>query len=268
MVARSALCVVLAALLWGCATSPLGRSQLVLVSDAQMDQMGVQAFEQLKAQQKVSTDARENRYVVCVAKAILTALPAGQGGGAWEVRVFDDDSANAFALPGQKIGVHTGLLSVAKNQHQLATVIGHEIAHVLARHSAERVSAEIAKQGGAQIASGLLGAAGDPSSPLHGAALQALGIGANLGSLAYGRTHESEADLYGLDLMARAGFDPRESVPLWRNMDAANQGNRPPEFLSTHPSPDTRIGDLSRRIPSVLPMMQRARAAGRNPRCG
>ncbi|MEM7412636.1 MAG: M48 family metallopeptidase [Myxococcota bacterium] len=251
-----------------CATSPLGRSQLMLVSDAQMDQMGVQAFEQLKAEQKVSTDPAQNRYVVCVARAILTALPAGQGQGAWEVRVFDDDSANAFALPGKKIGVHTGLLKVARNQHQLATVIGHEVAHVLGRHSGERVSAEMLKQGIAQGASTLVGAAGDPSSPLHGAAMQALGIGVNLGGLAYGRGHESEADEYGLRLMAEAGFDPRESVPLWRNMDAANQGQRPPEFLSTHPSPETRIADLSRQIPKELPKMQRARASGRNPRCG
>jgi predicted Zn-dependent protease len=98
--------------------------------------------------------------------------------------------------------------------------------------------------------------------------MQALGVGAGLGTMAYGRQQESEADLYGLDLMARAGFDPRASVPLWQNMAAASGGDRPPEFLSTHPNPETRIADLQRRIPQSLPVMEQARAAGRRPRCG
>ena len=116
------------------------------------------------------------------------------------------------------------------------------------------------------ILQAVLGGAGDPSRPSHGLALQALGLTADLGVLKYSRTHESEADLYGLDLMARAGFDPRASVPLWRNMATAG-GGRPPEFLSTHPSPETRIEDLEARIPQVLPVMERARAQGRRPRC-
>jgi len=250
-------------LLVGCATSPLGRSQLILVDDAQMDQMGVQAFEQLKSEGKVSGDSRKNGYVTCVAKAITNQLPE-EFGGYWEVRVFDDDTANAFALPGKKIGVHTGLLKVAKNQDQLATVIGHEVAHVLARHGAERMSAQMAAQGilsGAELAL-------DPSSSTSGLVLQGLGLGAGVGTMAYGRSHESEADLYGLDLMARAGFDPRQSVPLWENMAAAAGGERPPEFLSTHPHPETRIGDLQNRLGQVLPLMEQARAAGRRPRCG
>jgi predicted Zn-dependent protease len=253
--------------LTACATSPLGRSQLILVDDAQMDQMGVQAFEQLKSEGKVSGDSRKNAYVTCVAMAITNQLPA-EFAGNWEVLVFDDDSANAFALPGKKIGVHTGLLEVATNQDQLATVIGHEVAHVLARHGAERVSNQMAAQGGVEIAGALLGATGDPSSPLHGIAMQALGVGAGLGVMAYSRSHESEADLYGLDLMARAGFDPRQSVPLWQNMAAAAGGERPPEFLSTHPSPETRIGDLQGRMVQAVPLSEQARAAGRRPRCG
>lgn len=251
----------------GCETSPLGRSQLILVNDAQMDQMGAQAFEQLKSEGKISNDSPLNAYVTCVSKAITEQLPA-EFAGNWEVRVFADDTANAFALPGKKIGVHSGLLKVAKNQDQLATVIGHEVAHVLARHGAERVSNQIAAQGGVQIAGAVLGASGDPSSPLHGIAMQALGVGAGLGTMAYGRSHESEADLYGLDLMAKAGFDPRESIPLWENMAAAAGGSRPPEFLSTHPNPETRIGDLRKRMGQAVPLMEQARAAGRRPRCG
>ena len=250
-----------------CTTSPLGRSQLMLVGDAQMEEMGVQAFEQLKTEQKVSGDSAKNTYVSCVARAITGVLTAQESAGPWEVRVFEDETANAFALPGRKIGVHTGLLSVAKNQDQLATVIGHEVAHVVARHSAERVSDTIALQGGAQLAGAVLGAAGDPSSPLHGVALAALGLTAQGVVLKFSRTHESEADMLGLDVMARAGFDPRQSVPLWQNMDAAAKGARPPEFLSTHPSPATRIKDLQARIPQTLPLAEQAHAQGRKPRC-
>jgi len=255
------------ALVFACATSPLGRKQLILVDDAQMSQMGAQAFEQLKSEGKISSDSATNAYVSCTARAITAQLP-GEMAGDWEVRVFEDDSANAFALPGNKIGVHTGLLPVTKNQDQLATVIGHEVGHVLARHGAERVSNQMVAQGGVEIAGAILGATGDPSSPLHGIAMEALGVGAGLGTMAYGRKQESEADLYGLELMARAGFDPRQSVPLWENMAAAAGGDRPPEILSTHPAPENRIRDLQARIPEVLPLMEQARAAGRRPRCG
>ncbi len=251
----------------GCATSPLGRSQLMLVGEAEMDKMGVEAFETLKKEGKVSSDPQANAYVSCVANAITGAMPQESGGGPWEVRVFQDDSANAFALPGRKIGVHTGLLQVAKNQDQLATVIGHEVGHVIARHSAERVSDQIAMEGGAQVAGALLGAAGDPASPLNGVAMAALGIGAQGVVLKFSRTHESEADLIGLDRMAAAGFDPRASVPLWQNMEAASKGARPPEFLSTHPSPATRIRDLEKRIPQALPIFEQAQKQGRSPRC-
>jgi predicted Zn-dependent protease len=252
-----------------CATSPLGRSQLMLVSDAEMDKMGVEAFEQLKSQGKVSGEPQSNAYVTCVANAITAALDPKDvpGSGPWEVRVFQDDTANAFALPGRKIGVHTGLLRVAKNQDQLATVLGHEVGHVLARHGAERVSDQIAVQGGAQVAGALLGAAGNPSSPLNALALGALGLGAQGVVLKFSRTHESEADLLGLDVMAKAGFDPRESVALWQNMEAASKGDRPPEFLSTHPSPETRIKDLQERIPQTLKLAEQAHAQGRHPHC-
>ena len=257
---RAALMAGLLGALVACATSPLGRRQLMLVSEGELEQMGVAAFEQLKSEGKISGDRRANAYVACVADAIVGALTPAQGGGRpWELQVFDDDSANAFALPGRKIGVHTGLLDVAANQHQLATVIGHEIAHVLANHSGERVSSQMAAQGVAAI----VAAAGDPTSPLNAIAQGALGLGV----MKYSRTHESEADLFGLDLMARAGFDPRQSVPLWENMARASEGQRPPEFLSTHPAPETRIRDLEARIPKALPIAQQAWAAGRRPDC-
>jgi len=252
----------------GCQTSPLGRSQLMLVGDAEMEKMGVEAFEQLKSEGKVSSDAQANAYVTCVANAITGALPAkdATGSGPWEVRVFQDDTANAFALPGRKIGVHTGLLKVAKNQHQLATVIGHEVGHVIAKHGAERVSDQFATQIAAQGAGAVLGAVTSPTT--QGLAMAALGVGAQGVVLKFSRTQESEADLIGLDRMAAAGFDPRESVPLWKNMEAASQGARPPEFLSTHPNPATRIQDLQKRIPDAQPIADQAHKQGRNPHCG
>jgi predicted Zn-dependent protease len=254
----------------GCATSPLGRSQLMLVGDSEMDKLGVQAFEQLKGQSQVSGDPQANAYVTCVAHAVISAIdPKDIPGepGPWEVRVFQDETANAFALPGRKIGVHTGLLAVAKNQDQLATVIGHEVGHVLARHGAERVSDQYATQIAASGVGVVLGALGDPSSPTHGLAMAALGVGAQGVVLKFSRTQESEADAIGLDRMARAGFDPRESVALWQNMEAAAKGSRPPEFLSTHPSPSTRIQDLQQRIPEAIPLSEQAHAQGRHPRC-
>lgn len=155
--------------------------------------------------------------------------------------VFQEDSANAFALPGGKIGVHTGLLKVADNQSQLAAVIGHEIGHVQAQHSNERMSLQYATQSGMQ----LLGALAGQDSAAKQGIMAALGVGAEYGlALPFSRKHEAEADIIGLQLMAQAGFDPRESVGLWQNMAAANGGNEPPEFMSTHPSNSTRIEGL------------------------
>jgi predicted Zn-dependent protease len=257
--------IIALAALAACATSPLGRTQMMLVGDAEMNQMGAEAFEQIKQEQKISSDSATNAYVTCVANAITNSLP--EDAGPWEVRVFEDETANAFALPGRKIGVHTGLLKVAKNQDQLATVIGHEVGHVIAKHSAERVSNQIAAQTTAQAAGALIGAAGNPGSPLNGVAMAALGLTAQGVVLKYSRDQEREADKLGLDYMAAAGFDPRESVPLWQNMDAASKGARGPEFMSTHPLPATRIADLEARIPQTLPVAEQARARGHNPRC-
>jgi predicted Zn-dependent protease len=259
------LLLVLIAVGLACTTSPLGRRQLKLVSSDEMDAMGIAAFDQLLTEQRLSADESANRYVRCVALSITDALDGEDARYAWEVRVFEDPSANAFALPGGRIGVHTGLLQVAQNQDQLATVLGHEVSHVLAGHANERVSTQQLTAVGLSLAQ----VAADPTNPLHGQLLGALGVGAQVGILLpYSRTHESEADLHGLDLMARAGFDPRESVALWQNMAAAAGGERPPEFLSTHPSPQTRIEELEERIPAALVLRERAREAGRRPSCG
>jgi predicted Zn-dependent protease len=246
------------ALLSGCATSPTGRSQLVLMPASQMDQMGLQAFENIKKETPVVTSGKTNQYVNCVAQAITREV-----GGSWEVVVFQDEAANAFALPGRKIGVNSGLLKVAKNQDQLATVIGHEVAHILAQHSNERVSQQFAVEQGL----GLINALASPQSGTGRTLMGLLGVGAEYGILMpYSRVQESEADRLGLELMARAGFDPAESINLWKNMSAAG-GGQPPEFLSTHPSHSTRIGDLKASLPAAQQLQRTAQRQGKRPAC-
>ncbi len=251
------------ALVAGCQTSALGRRQFKMMSETEMSQLGAAAFAEISKQTPPSRAALENAMVTCVANTITEALPGVNTRTRWEVRVFADDTPNAFALPGGKIGVNTGLLQVARTQGQLAAVIGHEIAHVTEGHANERVSSEFA----AKTALQLLSAVADASNPAHGQMIGLLGAGVQVGVLLpFGRDHEREADLLGLDLMAKAGFNPQESVELWRNMSSAG-GAQSPEFLSTHPSHSSRIYELERRIPSVMPVYEDARARGKSPRC-
>ncbi|EIJ41349.1 Peptidase family M48 [Beggiatoa alba B18LD] len=246
-----------------CATSPLGRNQLVFMPADEMDKMGLQTFENLKQETPLSTDKRKQTYVSCITNAIVRVTNSNVQN--WEVAVFqDDESVNAFALPGGKIGVYTGLLPVANNQHQLAAVIGHEIGHVLAQHGNERVSQETLLQTGLQAVQASLS---NPQSQTAQLTMAALGVGAQFGVLLpYGRTQESEADIIGLQLMANAGFDPRQSIQLWQNMSAASQG-QPPEFLSTHPAHETRIQQLSNAMPQAMQLYETAKKQGRTPNC-
>lgn len=251
--------------LTACATSPTGRSQFIMIPENQMAQMGTQAFQQMQKQETVADNPAARRYVQCVTDAITARLGSEYADTQWEVKIFEDDSPNAFALPGGKIGVHTGMLDVAENQHQLAAVIGHEIGHVMSRHGAERVSQQYA----AGTALQLVGAyVGDGSSESSRTVMSLLGLGTQVGILLpYSRLQESEADVIGLDLMARAGFDPRESTELWRNM-AEQGGEAPPEFLSTHPNPQGRINELQSRMQGALNTYQQAHDAGHRPSCG
>lgn len=258
----TAVLLALPALAVACATSPTGRSQLMIVSDAQMTEMGVAAFQEMKKEMTISGDAAVRRYVECVARAISREVDAPNAPSSWEVVVFQEETANAFALPGGKIGVHTGLLDVATSQDQLAAVLGHEVAHVLAEHGNERVSTQLATQGGLELIKAISG----PPSPTRNAVLGALGVGTQVGViLPFSRAQETEADVMGLDLMARAGFDPRQAPALWENM--SKQGGQPPEILSTHPSSASRIRNLRSRVPDVMPLYEQARAAGRRPDC-
>lgn len=249
---RLSLPVVAALVLTACATSPLGRQQFLFLPAAEMDQMGATAYNEMKEQQPTVTGTAESRYVECVAEAIVAVVDSDQQ---WEVTVFEDDSANAFALPGGKIGVHTGLLKVADNQDQLAAVIGHEVGHVIADHPNERMSQQYATQGGLTALSAFLGGGGGGAGSQ--AIMSALGVGAQVGILLpFSRAQESEADTIGLELMARAGFDPRAAVQLWQNMSAASNGQKPSEFMSTHPSNEHRIQALESHMNQALAIYQ------------
>jgi predicted Zn-dependent protease len=248
-------------------TSPTGRTQYVgAVSQAQLNQLGAQAFAEAKAKTPQSKDARQVAYVRCVVSALVRELPAQWQATGWDTAVFVDKEPNAFALPGGKVGVNTGIFTVARNQDQLAAVIAHEIGHVISHHHDERITRQMQTQTGLGLISALLGArygegAAQTATQVGGAAAQGLFL------LPNSRTQESEADVVGQQLMAKAGFDPRQAQALWQNMIAAG-GERPPEWLSTHPDPQARLGELASRASGLMPVYEQARAAGRSPKCG
>jgi predicted Zn-dependent protease len=246
-------------LLAACTSSPLDRRQVIFHSDADMTAQGISAYREMQAEIPITDKPRELQYAQCVARYVVAALDAEeQTRFDWEVTVFDNEQANAFALPGGKIGVYNGLFEVAVNQHQLAAVMAHEVGHVLAHHSNERASQATLRNVGA-VAAQILGASN--------ATLQVLDSAANLGIfLPFNRTQESEADAIGVDLMAQAGFNPEESINLWVNMSAGG-GPRPPELLSTHPSPDSRMSDLRRLMPAANALRDSAQSRGQYPDC-
>lgn len=258
-----AIGLVSTALLTACSTSPTGRKQLVLLPDSQLNDMGVTSFAEMKSNTPASSSTQATQKVQCVADRIIAVLPEEYRKQDWEVVLFNDEQVNAFALPGYKIGVYTGLLDVAANQHQLAAVVGHEVGHVLARHSNERVSTQLATSQALALGYQLSG----QDSATKAAIFQGLGIGAQIGIiLPFSRTHESEADVIGLDLMAKAGFDPEESIKLWQNMSSKGS-NSTPEFLSTHPSHQTRMNDLSAAMPAPKQVYTSLKSANKAAHC-
>jgi predicted Zn-dependent protease len=247
-------------------TSPTGRRQVVgAVSQEQLNQLGAQAFAELKSQKQQSNDSRLTNTMRCVVSAVTRELPGAWQGG-WESALFVDKEPNAFALPGGKVGLYTGIFTVARNQDQLAGVIAHEIGHVVSRHHDERITRQAGASTGLQILGAVLGSR--YGEGVGNAAMQGGSILAQTGFLLPGsRAQETEADVVGQRLMAQAGFDPRQSVNLWQNMIAAS-GSRPPQWLSTHPDPQSRIRELQLRAADLVPVYEQARASGRRPNCG
>jgi predicted Zn-dependent protease len=227
-------------------------------------QLGLQAYQQVLSDPKIkqSTDPRETEPVKRVAARVIEAAKKSKYADmahqfAWEVTVIkDDQTANAFALPGGKIAVYTGIFPVAKTEAGLAAVMGHEVVHALARHGAERMSQKMVVNVASNVAETALGASG--ATPLLSqTAMAALGVGTQVGVLLpFSRAHESEADYIGILLAAEAGYDPREAIHLWERMEQASRGKSQLEFLSTHPGHGTRIKQLEKWMAEAMPIYQ------------
>ncbi|MHA6249885.1 M48 family metallopeptidase [Pontibacter sp. CAU 1760] len=252
------------ALFVGCTTVPItGRRQLNLVSDAEMQQQSYAAYNQFLSEHKLSRDAQANAMVKRVGRRIQNAVEEYMlannmqnelAGFEWEFNLVQDEQVNAFAMAGGKTVVYTGLLPVAQNETGLAVVMGHEIAHAIAKHGNERMSQALAQQFGGQTLSALAGAQPGAASNLL---MSVYGVGSQLGLLKYGRQQESEADRLGLIFMAMAGYDPQASIPFWQRMEAKSGGQSPPEFLSTHPSSGRRQNDLQQWMPEAMKYYKR-----------
>src|SRR6266542_1124869 len=245
---RPAACLImaLALLATGCETVPYtGRSQLQLLSPSQESEMGVQAYQQILGQSHASADTAATGMITRVGSRI--AAVTGRPEYKWEYRLIQDDKqANAFALPGGKVAVYTGILPITRDEAGLAVVLGHEVSHVMARHSAERISEQLSLQLGAQMVGSALGL--DPEVTKVGAGLLVSAL-----LLPWGRSQESEADHLGLIYMAKAGYDPHAARDLWIRMAEASKGrSRPPEFLSTHPSEEARVRQIEGWLPEAM----------------
>jgi metalloendopeptidase OMA1, mitochondrial len=254
----------------GCVTNPYTkRWQLLMVPQSYEANLGAQAYQDVLSDPKVkiSQDPSEVTPVQRIAARIIEAAKRSKYAESaneykWEVNVIKDDATkNAFALPGGKIAVYTGIFPVADNESGLAAIVGHEVVHALARHGSERMSQGILAQIGLVGASIAMGTQG--FSPVTSqAAMTALGVGTQVGVLLpFSRAHESEADYIGLLLAADAGYDPQEAVRVWQRMQQSSDGQQPHEFLSTHPGHETRIKRLSEKMPEALALYNQAQKA-------
>lgn len=233
-----------------CVTTPESdRKQLIAVSEGQMNAMGEDAWRDIKAEEKVSTNPKQTADVFDIGKRIAAASGKNYK---WEFSLFDNKAVNAFCLPGGKVGVYTGILPVAENNAALAAVLGHEVAHAVARHGAERVTQQLIVAGVLITVDKAMQDSGKKQMIMG-----ALGLGAQFGViLPYSRFHEQEADTIGLRFMAEAGYDPRQAPAFWTRM--ARLGGQPPEFLSTHPNPASRVANLEKHMGKALEIWEKS----------
>jgi len=246
-----------------CTTNPItGRSSLQIANNSEIEAMALQQYKQTLTESKVITGSQA-QSVRNVGNRIKTAAEkyyANIGRSAdlasyrWEFNLLQDKQVNAWCMPGGKVAVYTGILPITKDDTGLAVVMGHEVSHALAGHGNERISQAMVAQYGGAILGGSIS-----NSQWASIFQQVYPIGSQVALLKYGRAQESEADEMGLYLMSMAGYDPRQAIPFWNRMEASSSGNRQPEFLSTHPSPETRIGDIQKDLPKAL---EYYRAAG------
>ena len=245
----------------GCYTNPVtGRQSLVLVQPSEELALGAQSFKEIEQKEKISTNRTANDRVRRVGERIAKAVGDQMPNAQWEFVVFESDQVNAFALPGGKVGVYTGLLKLATTDDELAIVMGHEIGHVIARHGAERITEQMLMQNLATIGSAY--ADGRYSPQAIQIAQAAYGAGAALTTLSFSRANESEADHMGVVFAAEAGYDPRAAIGFWEKMSAQKPA-KPGLFencLSPHPADDKRIADLKALMPQVVPLYEANRA--------
>ncbi|HTP42725.1 MAG TPA: M48 family metallopeptidase [Nitrospiria bacterium] len=234
------------AALSGCQTVPItGRHQLILISQEEELSLGEKAYAKTLKESALSHDQAAIDLVERVGRRIAAA--ADRPDYKWEFTLVENKTPNAFALPGGKVVVYTGILPITRDETGLAVVLGHEVAHALAHHGAERMSTGLITEIGAVGVAAVLG--GNPETAK--AVEAAFGIGV---MLPFSRAHESEADHIGIHLMAKAGYDPRQAVDFWKRMEAASKGGKPTEFLSTHPSDEHRVEQIEAWMPEVLPI--------------
>ncbi|MFI5237711.1 MAG: M48 family metallopeptidase [Ignavibacteriales bacterium] len=243
-----------------CSTVPIsGRSQLNMISNSEMLTMSYQQYDEFLKENQLSKNQAEASMVKRVGANIQLAvekymktnnLSDRLEGYDWEFNLVEDEQVNAWCMPGGKVVIYTGILPVTKDETGLAVVMGHEIAHAIAEHGNERMSQQLLQQAGAVT---LMVAMKDEPVETQALWLGVYGVGTTVGiMLPYSRTHESEADHLGLIFMAMAGYDPNAAPEFWERMAASKQGGSPPEFLSTHPSDETRIKDLKGWIPEAM----------------
>lgn len=251
----------------GCTTAPeTGRRQFVLLSAEQERSLGAQAYTQQLASAKIIKSGAEYERIQRIGKRIAQAsrrrYPQAVQGFAWKFTLVDDPAVNAWMLPGGNSAVFTGLVRFSKSDDEIAIVMGHEAAHAIARHGAERISRGVA----AQVVIGAAAASGEVDPRLVGATATAYGA---LGETAFSRGEESEADHIGLLIAAEAGYDPRASVDFWKRMGSTG-GSKPPELLSTHPSDETRASRLSQLMPEAMRIYRarREQLEGAAPKAG
>ena len=242
-----------------CSTVPVtGRNQLSIIPASQLMSMSFQQYDEFLKENKVSNDSKQTATIKNVGMKIQKAveqymasknLSSHLDGYAWEYNLVDNEQVNAWCMPGGKVVFYTGILPICKDEAGIATVMGHEIAHAIAEHGGERMSQSLIVQLGGM---GLQAALQNEPALTQQLAMTAFGVGSQLGvMLPFSRLHESEADHMGLIFMAMAGYNPNNAVEFWQRM-AAQGGGAPPEFLSTHPSNETRINDLKKLIPEAM----------------
>jgi predicted Zn-dependent protease len=246
------------AFLAACSTVPItGRRQLSLVSDSEINTLAATQYRDVITKGPLSTNSQQVAMVRTVGQRIQAAVETyfrqqnasdQLSGYQWEFNVINDAQQNAWCMPGGKVAVYTGILPITQDDNGLAVVMSHEIAHAVAKHGSERMSQGLVQQLGGQALSAALSTNSAATQQL---ALQAFGVGSQVGLLKYGRNQESEADHLGLIFMAMAGYNPDGAITFWQRMDARENQASPPEFLSTHPSNGTRIADIQRELPEA-----------------